>query len=65
MLFYQTGQEITRPHVVKFIGTAFQIHTQGLNNHLMARLTIRFEDINKNLDLLRVGDMVGRAVVRY
>ena len=25
--------------------------------------TIRFEDINKNLDLLRTGDIVGRAVV--
>jgi len=27
--------------------------------------TIRFEDINKNLDLLRTGDIVGRAVVTY
>ena len=27
--------------------------------------TIRFEDINKNLDLLRTGDIVGRAVVVY
>jgi alcohol dehydrogenase, propanol-preferring len=27
--------------------------------------TIRFEDINKNLDLLRTGDVVGRAVVTY
>ena len=26
---------------------------------------IRFEDINENLDLLRSGDIVGRAVVRY
>ncbi|MDX2251240.1 MAG: NAD(P)-dependent alcohol dehydrogenase [Nitrospira sp.] len=27
--------------------------------------TIRFEDINNNLDLLRTGDIVGRAVVTY
>jgi propanol-preferring alcohol dehydrogenase len=27
--------------------------------------TIRFEEINENLDLLRTGDIVGRAVVRY
>lgn len=27
--------------------------------------TIRFEDINNNLDLLRKGDIVGRAVVTY
>lgn len=27
--------------------------------------TIRFEEINENLDLLRAGNIVGRAVVRY
>lgn len=27
--------------------------------------TIRFEDINENLDPLRAGDLVGRAVVKY
>jgi propanol-preferring alcohol dehydrogenase len=27
--------------------------------------TIRFEDINENIELLRSGDVVGRAVIRY
>jgi propanol-preferring alcohol dehydrogenase len=26
---------------------------------------IRFEEINENLELLRTGDIVGRAVIRY
>ena len=26
---------------------------------------IRFEEINENLDLLRTGDVVGRAVINY
>ncbi|HSD93723.1 MAG TPA: hypothetical protein VLB11_11950 [Methyloceanibacter sp.] len=26
---------------------------------------IRFEEINENLDLLRTGDVVGRAVIKY
>ena len=40
----------------------------GLNSQQAVRhavKTIRFEDINKNLDLLRTGDIVGRAVVAY
>jgi propanol-preferring alcohol dehydrogenase len=36
---------------------------QGKIRHAVK--TIRFEDINKNLDLLRTGDIVGRAVVAY
>jgi hypothetical protein len=27
--------------------------------------TIRFDEINENLDLLRTGDVVGRAVIKY
>jgi propanol-preferring alcohol dehydrogenase len=26
---------------------------------------IHFEEINENLDLLRTGDVVGRAVIKY
>jgi hypothetical protein len=26
---------------------------------------IRFEDVNENIELLRSGDIVGRAVIRY
>jgi alcohol dehydrogenase, propanol-preferring len=36
---------------------------QGKIRHVVK--TIRLEDINKNLDLLRTGDIVGRAVVTY
>jgi propanol-preferring alcohol dehydrogenase len=36
---------------------------QGKVRHTVK--TIRFEDINENLDLLRAGDLVGRAVVKY
>jgi propanol-preferring alcohol dehydrogenase len=27
--------------------------------------TIGFDEINENLDLLRAGDVVGRAVIKY
>jgi alcohol dehydrogenase, propanol-preferring len=36
---------------------------QGKIQHTVK--TIRFEEINENLDLLRTGDVVGRAVVKY
>lgn len=36
---------------------------QGRLRHVVK--TIRFEDINEHLDLLRTGDVVGRAVVKY
>jgi propanol-preferring alcohol dehydrogenase len=36
---------------------------QGRIRHAVK--TIRFEDINENIDLLRTGDIVGRAVVKY
>jgi propanol-preferring alcohol dehydrogenase len=36
---------------------------QGKVQHTVK--TIRFEEINENLDLLRTGDVVGRAVVKY
>jgi len=36
---------------------------QGKIRHAVK--TIRFEEINENLDLLRTGDVIGRAVVKY
>jgi propanol-preferring alcohol dehydrogenase len=36
---------------------------QGKIRHAVK--TIRFEDINENLNLLRTGDIVGRAVITY
>jgi propanol-preferring alcohol dehydrogenase len=36
---------------------------QGKIRHAIK--SIRFDDINENLDLLRTGDIVGRAVVKY
>ena len=27
--------------------------------------TIRFEDVNENIELLRSGEVVGRAVIKY
>jgi propanol-preferring alcohol dehydrogenase len=36
---------------------------QGKIRHTIK--AIRFEDINENLDLLRAGEVVGRAVVKY
>ena len=36
---------------------------QGRIRHVVK--VIRFEDINENIDLLRTGDVVGRAVVKY
>lgn len=36
---------------------------QGLVRHTVK--SIRFEDVNENLELLRTGDIVGRAVIKY
>jgi alcohol dehydrogenase, propanol-preferring len=36
---------------------------QGRIRHTVK--TIRFDEINENLDLLRTGDVVGRAVIKY
>jgi propanol-preferring alcohol dehydrogenase len=36
---------------------------RGMIRHAIK--TVRFEEINENIDLLRTGDIVGRAVVRY
>lgn len=36
---------------------------EGKIHHSIRR--IRFEDINENLELLRDGDIIGRAVISY
>jgi len=36
---------------------------QGKVRHTVK--TIGFDEINENLDLLRAGDVVGRAVIKY
>ncbi|MBD2111748.1 MULTISPECIES: NAD(P)-dependent alcohol dehydrogenase [Cyanophyceae] len=36
---------------------------QGKIRHAVK--TIRFDDINENIDLLRTGDIIGRAVIKY